>query len=83
MDKEKLISIINTGQLELVIQMLMDYCIEEYKKPQKETAEFLQFIRHNLIIFANCINIVIEYYKKKFHLTEVIDLKTNKTILIY
>ena len=83
MDKEKLISIINTGQFELVIQMLMDYCIEEYKKSQKETTEFLYFIQHNPIIFANCINIVIEYYKKKFHLTEVIDLKTNNTILIY
>lgn len=83
MDKEKLISIINTGQLELIVQMLMDYCIEEYKKPQKETIEFLHFIQHDPIIFANCINIVIEYYKKKFHLIEVIDLKTNNTILIY
>ena len=83
MDKEKLISVINTGQLELVIQMLMDYCIEEYKKPQKETIEFIKFIRYNPIIFANCINIATEYYKKKFHLTEVIDLKTNKVILIY
>ena len=57
-----------------------DITVEE---AEKETIEFLHFIQHNPIIFANCINIVIEYYKKKFHLTEVIDLKTNKTILIY
>lgn len=83
MDREKLVSILN-GKHDLTsyIELLIDYCVEEHKKPIKETKTFINIISQTPF-FSNCLNIAIEYYEKKFNIVKVIDTKTNNIILIY
>lgn len=82
MDRERLVSILNNKEnIQSYIELLIDYCIE-HNKPIEETKTFISFIAQTPF-FSNCLNIAIDYYKNKLNITEVIDLKTNKTILIY
>jgi hypothetical protein len=82
MDRERLVSILNNKEnIQSYIELLIDYCIE-HNKPIEETKTFISFIAQTPF-FSNCLNVAIDYYKNKLNIIEVIDLKTNKTILIY
>lgn len=82
MDREKLVSILNNKEnIQPYIELLIDYCIE-HNKPIEETKTFVNFIAQTPF-FSNCLKIAVDYYKNKLNIIEVIDLKTNNTILIY
>lgn len=83
MDREKLISILNgKHNFTSYIELLVDYCVEEHKKPIEDTKIFIDIITKTPF-FSGCLNTAIEYYEKKFNIVKVIDTKTNNTILIY
>ena len=82
MDRERLISILNNKEnIQPYIELLINYCIE-HNKPIEETKTFVNFIVQTPF-FSNCLIVAIDYYKNKFNIIEVKDLKTNNTILIY
>lgn len=82
MDREKLVSILNNKEnIASYIELLINYCLE-HNKPIEETKTFVNFIAQTPF-FSNCLKVAIDYYKNKLNIIEVIDLKTNNTILIY
>lgn len=82
MDREKLVSILNNKEnITPYIELLIDYCLE-HNKPIEETKTFVNFIAQTPF-FSNCLKVAVDYYKNKLNIIEVIDLKTNNTILIY
>ena len=83
MDREKLLAILNKeADVSSYIKLLVDYCVEEHKKPIEDTKTFINIITQTPF-FSSCLNTAIEYYEKKFNIVKVIDTKTNNTILIY
>lgn len=83
MDREKLLAILNRkADISSCIELLVDYCVEEHKKPIEDTKIFIDIITKTPF-FSGCLNTAIEYYEKKFNIVKVIDTKTNNTILIY
>ena len=83
MDREKLLAILNRkADISSYIELLVDYCVEEHKKPIEDTKIFIDIITKTHF-FSDCLNTAIEYYEKKFNIVKVIDTKTNNTILIY
>lgn len=83
MDREKLLAILNRkADLSSYIELLVDYCVEEHKKPIEDTKTFINIIAQTPF-FSGCLNTAVEYYEKKFNIVKIIDTKTNNTILIY
>ena len=83
MDREKLLAILNRkADISSYIELLVDYCVEEHKKPIEDTKIFIDIITKTPF-FSGCLNTAIEYYEKKFNIVKVIDTKTNNIILIY
>lgn len=84
MDRDKVIELcnsLNTGNLSIVSasELLTKYCIE-YGKDRALTIKFVSILL-NTPFCTDCILIALDYYKKKFNITEV--KKNNEVLLIY
>lgn len=82
MDKKTIIrmcSKLRDGSLSLteVSMLLTDYCLE-HGKPLDKISQFITFLI-NTPFTADCVLIALEYYKKKFNVTE---LKRNNEVLL-
>lgn len=84
MDRDGFLSYIKSGNLSLNIatRLLVEYCVTEHNKDVNMTNIFIQL----LITTGQLqpyIEEVIEYYKKKFAICEVIRLRDNQVLYMY
>jgi hypothetical protein len=87
MDKETIIRICNRlrdGNTSIVstteVSMLLtDYCLE-HGKPLDKISQFITYLI-NTPFTTNCVLIALEYYKKKFNVTEL--KRGNEVLLTY
>ena len=84
MDRDEFLSYIRSGNLSLNIatRLLVEYCVTEHNKDVNMTNIFSQL----LITTGQLqpyLEEVIEYYKKKFTICEVIRLGDNQVLYMY
>lgn len=87
MDKEFIIDILNcleSSQIptDKVIKVLTDYCVIEHNKSVIDTSNFINAIISNPIIISHYIDIVLDYYKRKFNIS-VLYSKEGKLLQIF
>ena len=76
MDKATFIKIINNSIAQKDIQkVIYDYCIE-MGKTEKDTDTFVSLLMVTPFAIP-CFNTAIDYYKRKFNITSVIDANNN------
>lgn len=84
MDKETIVRTCNrlrdgSLSLEEVSVLLTGYCLE-HGKPLDKISQFITFLI-NTPFTTNCVLIALEYYKKKFNVTEL--KRGNEVLLTY
>lgn len=87
MDKETIIRICNRlrdGNTSIISStemsmLLTDYCLE-HGKPLDKIAKFITFLINTPFVI-NCVLTALEYYKKKFNVTEL--KRDGEVLLIY
>lgn len=84
MDRDEFLSYIRSGNLSLnmATRLLVEYCVTEHNKDVNMTNIFIQL----LITTGQLqpyLEEVIEYYKKKFTICEVIRLRDNQVLYMY
>lgn len=87
MDKEFIINLLkclNSNQLQIndVTILLTDYCVVEHNKSVTDTNKFMSIILSNPIITSTCVNIALDYYKRKFNIYELYS-KEGKLLQIF
>jgi hypothetical protein len=83
MDRETLITHLQTSNItiEQAASVILEYCIEKGKKINLTNTLIQLLISTGQI--QSYLDDAIEYYKKKFTICEVRELKTNRILLIY
>lgn len=83
MDRETLITYLQTSNItiEQAASVILEYCIEKGKKINLTNTLIQLLISTGQI--QSYLDDAIEYYKKKFTICEVRELKTNRILLIY
>lgn len=83
MDRETLITHLQTSNItiEQAASVILEYCIEKGKKINLTNTLIQLLISTGQI--QSYLDDAIEYYKKKFAICEVRELKTNRILLIY
>lgn len=59
----------------------MDYCTQEYNKSIEDIEKFIQFLIQYPILLYNCIDTILNYYKRKYIVYTL--LKDNQILIIY
>lgn len=76
MDKKKLLDILNKDITHKDAEIIIyDYCIEN-GKDESETDKFILLLKMTPFMNA-CFNTALDYYKRKFNITSVIDTNNN------
>lgn len=65
-----------------ITKILVDYCILEHNKPVTDTNNFINDIISNPIIVSHCLEIALDYYKRKFNIS-VLYSKEKELLLIF
>lgn len=87
MDKEFIIDLIREVEdkqlsIDKVTKLLTEYCVVEYNKPVKETNIFVSILLTNPIMLPSCVDVALDYYKKKLNIGEVYS-KDGKLLLTF
>lgn len=76
MDKNKLLDILGRDITHKDAEIIIyDYCIEN-GKDESETDKFILLLKMTPFMNA-CFSIALDYYKRKFNITSVIDANNN------
>lgn len=73
------INLLNTVNTEDAITLLTEYCSDNGKDPNL-TRDFINIVM-NTPFLSHCINTALQYYKRKFSVTDII--KNKQIILTY
>ena len=87
MDKEFIIDVLKclkSSQFskDKITKILTDYCVLEHNKPITDTNNFINAIINNPIIAFHCLEIALDYYKRKFNIS-VLYRKERELLLIF
>lgn len=84
MDRDEFLSYIKSGNLSLntATKLFIEYCVVEHNKDVNLTNKFIQLLITTGQI-QSYIGEVVEYYKRKFIICEVIRLKDNQVLYMY
>ena len=87
MDKEFIIDLskcLSSNQLPVdkVVKLLTDYCVLEHNKSVTDTNNFISLLLCNPTAIHHYINIAVDYYKKKFNISELYS-KEGKLLQIF
>ena len=87
MDKEFIIDVLKclkSSQFseDKITKILTDYCVLEHNKSVTDTNNFINAIISNPIIIFNCLEIALDYYKKKFNIS-ILYSKERELLLIF
>lgn len=87
MDKEFIIDVLKclkSSQFseDKITKVLADYCVLEHNKSVTDTNNFINAIISNPIIAFSCLEIALDYYKRKFNIS-VLYSKERELLLIF